>query len=129
MHPIETRLPRASRSALRVIGSPVPREHYETFIPDFADAGRRCRLRHFRDPAADDPVLLVRALFHARSERPSFPWLENFHFFFTDASFLPALQNTFTLLFSVMLVTVVLGTALGLLINEAFPGAPSCACC
>ncbi|STQ92975.1 Inner membrane ABC transporter permease protein ycjO [Janthinobacterium lividum] len=51
-----------------------------------------------------------------------FHGLANFHFFFTDASFLPALQNTFTLLFSVMLVTVVLGTALGLLINEAFPG-------
>ncbi|MDN2703216.1 sugar ABC transporter permease [Janthinobacterium sp. SUN100] len=51
-----------------------------------------------------------------------FHGLANFHFFFTDASFLPALQNTFTLLFSVMLITVVLGTALGLLINEAFPG-------
>jgi len=46
-----------------------------------------------------------------------FHGLANFHFFFTDASFLPALQNTFTLLFSVMLITVVLGTALGLLIN------------
>ena len=51
-----------------------------------------------------------------------FHGLANFHFFFTDASFLPALQNTFTLLFSVMLITVLLGTALGLLINEAFPG-------
>ncbi|WP_312436755.1 sugar ABC transporter permease [Janthinobacterium sp.] len=51
-----------------------------------------------------------------------FHGLDNFHFFFTDASFLPALKNTFALLFSVMLITVVLGAALGLLINEAFPG-------
>ena len=51
-----------------------------------------------------------------------FHGLDNFHFFFTDAAFLPALQNTFTLLFSVMLITVLLGAALGLLINEAFPG-------
>jgi sorbitol/mannitol transport system permease protein len=46
----------------------------------------------------------------------------NFHFFFTDGAFLPALQNTFVLMFSVMLVTVVFGAALALLINEAFPG-------
>jgi sorbitol/mannitol transport system permease protein len=48
--------------------------------------------------------------------------LENFHFFFTDGAFLPALTNTFILMFSVMAITVVLGIALGLLINEAFPG-------
>ena len=46
----------------------------------------------------------------------------NFHFFFTDGAFLPALQNTFVLLFAVMLITVVCGAALALLINEAFPG-------
>jgi len=47
---------------------------------------------------------------------------ENFHFFFTDGAFLPALQNTFVLMMSVMLVTVLGGAALALLINEAFPG-------
>jgi sorbitol/mannitol transport system permease protein len=47
---------------------------------------------------------------------------DNFHFFFTDGAFLPALQNTFILMFSVMVVTVVGGAALALLINEAFPG-------
>jgi sorbitol/mannitol transport system permease protein len=48
--------------------------------------------------------------------------VDNFHFFFTDGAFLPALQNTFVLMFSVMVVTVVGGAALALLINEAFPG-------
>ena len=39
-----------------------------------------------------------------------------------DGAFLPALTNTFVLMFSVMAITVVLGIALGLLINDAFPG-------
>lgn len=51
-----------------------------------------------------------------------FHGIANFHFFFSDGAFLPALQNTFVLLFSVMLVTVVCGAALALLINDAFPG-------
>lgn len=51
-----------------------------------------------------------------------FNGLTNFQFFFTDNAFLPALENTFVLLFSVMGITVVFGAALGLLINEAFPG-------
>ncbi|MES2264152.1 MAG: sugar ABC transporter permease [Pseudomonadota bacterium] len=51
-----------------------------------------------------------------------FHGLANFHFFFTDGAFMPALKNTFVLMFSVMAITVVLGIALGLLINEAFPG-------
>ncbi len=51
-----------------------------------------------------------------------FHGLANFHFFFTDGAFVPALKNTFVLMFSVMAITVVLGIALGLLINEAFPG-------
>lgn len=46
----------------------------------------------------------------------------NFHFFFSDGAFLPALQNTFVLMLSVMVVTVLGGAALALLINEAFPG-------
>lgn len=51
-----------------------------------------------------------------------FTGLMNFEFFFTDAAFFPSLKNTFILLFSVMAVTVVLGAALALLINDAFPG-------
>ncbi|MBB3221630.1 carbohydrate ABC transporter permease [Pseudoduganella umbonata] len=51
-----------------------------------------------------------------------FHGVTNFQFFFTDGAFLPALKNTFVLMFSVMLVTVLGGAALGLLINEAFPG-------
>ena len=47
---------------------------------------------------------------------------DNFHFFFTDGAFMPALQNTFILMFSVMVVTVIGGAALALLINEVFPG-------
>lgn len=51
-----------------------------------------------------------------------FNGLANFHFFFTDNAFLPALKNTFILMFTVMLITVVIGAALALLINDAFPG-------
>ncbi|NHZ42272.1 carbohydrate ABC transporter permease [Massilia aquatica] len=51
-----------------------------------------------------------------------FNGFDNFIFFFTDGAFLPALKNTFVLMFSVMAITVVLGIALGLLINDAFPG-------
>lgn len=51
-----------------------------------------------------------------------FHGLSNFVYFFTDNAFLPALKNTFVLLFSVMAVTVVFGAALALLINDAFPG-------
>ncbi|NHZ38187.1 carbohydrate ABC transporter permease [Massilia rubra] len=51
-----------------------------------------------------------------------FHGIDNFLFFFTDGAFLPALKNTFVLMFSVMAITVVLGIALGLLINDAFPG-------
>ena len=52
----------------------------------------------------------------------AFHEFENFRFFFTDGAFLPALQNTFLLMFSVMLITVACGGALALLINDAFPG-------
>jgi sorbitol/mannitol transport system permease protein len=51
-----------------------------------------------------------------------FHGLGNFVYFFTDNAFLPALKNTFVLLFSVMAVIVVFGAALALLINDAFPG-------
>ena len=44
----------------------------------------------------------------------TFNGLTNFYYFFSE--------NTFTLVLSVMLITVVLGAALGLLINDAFPG-------
>ena len=52
----------------------------------------------------------------------TFHAFENFHFFFTDGAFLPALRNTFVLMFSVMVITVLCGAALALLINDAFPG-------
>ncbi len=48
--------------------------------------------------------------------------LENFEFFVTDPSFWPAVVNTVLLLGSVILITVVLGIALALLIDEPFPG-------
>src|SRR5450830_1656037 len=59
-----------------------PRESYETlYPPDFADAGCGRRLRHFRRAPADHAVLFFRALQHARPERPSFPWLDQFPLF------------------------------------------------
>jgi sorbitol/mannitol transport system permease protein len=48
--------------------------------------------------------------------------LSNFQFFLTDPDFLPSVSNTLVLLGSVIAITVVLGIALALLINDAFPG-------
>ncbi len=51
-----------------------------------------------------------------------FVGLENFEFFVTDPSFGPAVWNTVVLLGSVIAITVGLGIALALLIDEPFPG-------
>ncbi|MEC5216701.1 sorbitol/mannitol transport system permease protein [Actimicrobium sp. GrIS 1.19] len=51
-----------------------------------------------------------------------FAGLDNFNYFFTDAAFGPAVRNTLTLLGTVMALTIVLGIALALLINEPFVG-------
>ena len=48
--------------------------------------------------------------------------LANYHFFFTDPDFFASVWNTLLLLGSVIAITVVLGIALALLVNEAFPG-------
>jgi sorbitol/mannitol transport system permease protein len=48
--------------------------------------------------------------------------LMNYEFFLTDPSFGTAVVNTLLLLGSVIAITVVLGVALGLLIDEPFPG-------
>ncbi len=48
--------------------------------------------------------------------------LANYEFFFTDPDFGAAVFNTLALLSSVIAITVVLGVALALLVNEAFPG-------
>jgi sorbitol/mannitol transport system permease protein len=48
--------------------------------------------------------------------------LANFEFFFTDPDFFASVSNTLLLLGSVIAITVVLGVALALLVNEAFPG-------
>jgi sorbitol/mannitol transport system permease protein len=55
-------------------------------------------------------------------EQTGFIGLENFHYFVTDPSFGTAVMNTLLLLGSVIVVTVVLGTAIALLIDEPFPG-------
>ncbi|WP_341685205.1 sugar ABC transporter permease [Limnohabitans sp.] len=55
-------------------------------------------------------------------EQSGFIGLENFEFFVTDPSFWPAVMNTVLLLGSVIVITVVLGAALALLIDEPFPG-------
>lgn len=46
----------------------------------------------------------------------------NFEFFFTDPDFGASVANTLLLLGAVIVITVVLGIALALLVNEAFPG-------
>jgi sorbitol/mannitol transport system permease protein len=48
--------------------------------------------------------------------------LGNYEFFVTDPDFGPSVLNTLMLLGSVIAITVVLGIALALLVNEPFPG-------
>jgi sorbitol/mannitol transport system permease protein len=48
--------------------------------------------------------------------------LGNFEYFVTDPDFGPSVVNTLLLLGSVIAITVVLGVALALLVNEPFPG-------
>ena len=48
--------------------------------------------------------------------------LANFEYFVTDPDFGPSVLNTLMLLGSVIAITVVLGVALALLVNESFPG-------
>ena len=52
----------------------------------------------------------------------TFARLENFRYFVTDPDFWPAVWNTLLLIGSVIVLTVVLGVALALLVNEPFPG-------
>ena len=52
----------------------------------------------------------------------TFLGLENFRYFMTDPDFGPSVVNTLLLLGSVIAITVVLGIALALLVNEPFPG-------
>jgi sorbitol/mannitol transport system permease protein len=51
-----------------------------------------------------------------------FVGLANFEYFVTDPDFGAAIVNTLVLLGSVIAITVVLGVALALLVNDAFPG-------
>ena len=48
--------------------------------------------------------------------------LANFEYFVTDPDFGPSVLNTLMLLGSVIAITVILGVALALLVNEDFPG-------
>jgi len=55
-------------------------------------------------------------------EETGFIGLENFTYFLTDPSFTVAVVNTLLLLGSVILITVIFGTAIALLIDDPFPG-------
>ena len=55
-------------------------------------------------------------------EESGFIGLENFEYFLTDPSFSVAVVNTLLLLGSVIVITVLLGIAIALLIDEPFPG-------
>lgn len=55
-------------------------------------------------------------------DQTGFVGLENFEYFLTDPSFGAAVVNTLLLLGSVIAITVVLGVAIALLINEPFAG-------
>ena len=52
----------------------------------------------------------------------SFAGLENYRYFITDPDFWPAVVQTVQLLGWVIVITVVLGIALALLVNDPFPG-------
>ncbi len=51
-----------------------------------------------------------------------FVGLENFEFFVTDPDFWPSVSHTLQLLGAVIAITVVMGVALALVVNEPFPG-------
>jgi sorbitol/mannitol transport system permease protein len=55
-------------------------------------------------------------------DQSGFVGLENFEYFVTDPSFTTSVINTILLLGSVILITVILGVAIALLINEPFAG-------
>jgi sorbitol/mannitol transport system permease protein len=55
-------------------------------------------------------------------DQTGFVGLENFEYFVTDPSFTTSVMNTLLLLGSVILITVLLGVAIGLLVNEPFAG-------
>ncbi len=55
-------------------------------------------------------------------DQAGFAGLENFEYFVTDPSFTTSVVNTVLLLGSVILITVLLGVAIALLINEPFAG-------
>jgi sorbitol/mannitol transport system permease protein len=55
-------------------------------------------------------------------ENVGFIGLENFEYFVTDPSFGSAVMNTLILLGSVIVITVLLGVAIALLIDDPFPG-------
>ena len=55
-------------------------------------------------------------------EVTGFSGLENYEYFLTDPSFTVAVVNTLILLGSVILITVILGVAIALLIDNPFPG-------
>jgi len=52
----------------------------------------------------------------------SFIGIDNFSYFVTDPDFAVSVMNTLVLLAAVIAITVVLGVALALLVNEPFPG-------
>ena len=52
----------------------------------------------------------------------TFLGLANYEYFVTDPDFGPSVLNTLSLLGSVIAITVILGIALALLVNEPFPG-------
>ena len=55
-------------------------------------------------------------------ERGGFAGGSNYEFFVTDTAFGPALANTLALVGLILVVTVVLGVALAMLVERAFPG-------
>ena len=55
-------------------------------------------------------------------DQSGFVGLDNFEYFITDPSFGTAVGNTLVLLGSVIAITVALGVAIALLINEPFAG-------
>ena len=55
-------------------------------------------------------------------DQSGFVGLENFEYFITDPSFTTSVINTLLLLGSVIVITVGLGAAIALLIDDPFPG-------
>jgi len=97
-------------------------EQTRALRPASADAGRRPAVCLDDRSAGDDDLFLDAALQPLNPGRSKFVGLENYTYFLTDPAFLASLYNTLLLVGSVLAITIVLGTLIALLLDQAVIG-------